>query len=81
MGFVAADPNGNYIYKEFPASFYANIFIERPDLFFKGLRAGIGLSDIFNQKTIYIQPYNSGHAPLPRPSREFLVRLNYNFHF
>ncbi len=80
-GIAAADPNGNYIYKEFPRTFYANVFIERDNFFVTGLRAGIGVYDMFNQKAIYIQPYSSGHAPLPGASREFSVRLNYNFHF
>ncbi|MEP7265707.1 MAG: TonB-dependent receptor [Bacteroidota bacterium] len=77
-GIAGIDELENYIYKEFPETFYANVFIgyNTP---IKGLQAGFGVYDIFNQKTFYIQPYNSGHAPFPGTSREFLVRLNYNF--
>jgi outer membrane receptor for ferrienterochelin and colicin len=47
----------------------------------KGLNIGFGVYDILNQKFKFIQPYDGGHAPLPGPSRELLLRLQYNFNF
>ena len=47
----------------------------------KGLNIGLGIYDILNQKFTFIQPYDGGHAPLPGPSREIILRLQYNFSF
>ena len=55
----------------------ANIFLRYGDLFIKGLDLGVGVYDLFDQQVKYIQPYNSFHAPLPGPSREFIVKLSY----
>ncbi len=59
-------------------SVFANIFILYQDMFLKGLDLGVGVYDIFDEKIKYIQPYNSGHAPLPGPSRELIVKLSYH---
>jgi outer membrane cobalamin receptor len=80
-GVSGTDSLGEYTYKEYPETFYANLFIGDNNFLMKGLQAGVGIYDIFNQKTIYIQPYSSGHAPLPGASREYVVRLNYHFNF
>lgn len=47
----------------------------------KGLTVGAGVYDLLNQKIKFIQPYNGGHAPLPGPSREIIVRIQYNLNF
>lgn len=47
----------------------------------KGLNIGLGVYDILNQKFSFIQPYDGGHAPLPGPSREILLRLQYQLNF
>jgi hypothetical protein len=80
-GVTGIDEDGNYLFAEYPESFYANLFIGHHNFLIKGLQAGAGVYDILNQKTIYIQPYKSGHAALPGMSREFAVRLTYNFSF
>jgi outer membrane cobalamin receptor len=80
-GVNGTDSLGGYTYKEYPESFYANLFLGSNNFLINGLQAGIGVFDIFNQKTIYIQPYSSGHAPLPGASREFVVRLTYHFNY
>lgn len=46
-----------------------------------GLNVGLGMYDILDQKCSYIQPYDGGHAPLPGPSRELIVRLQYILNF
>jgi outer membrane receptor for ferrienterochelin and colicin len=46
-----------------------------------GMNVGIGAYDILNQRYQFIQPYDGGHAPLPGPSREFILRLQYNLNF
>jgi len=51
------------------------------NVFGSGLEFGAGVFDIFNEKDYYVQPYNGLHAPLPGPSREFVVRLGYRWGF
>lgn len=47
----------------------------------KGLNIGVGVFDLLNEKFAFIQPYDGGHAPLPGPSREIVVRIQYNLTF
>jgi outer membrane cobalamin receptor len=69
------------ILKKFSPVLLLNIFITYENLFVKGLNLGAGCYDLLNQKPVFIQPYNSSHAPLPGPSREFVVKLSYLFNF
>jgi len=63
----------------FNQQFFANLFLNYNNLFVKGLSAGLGVYDIFDEKVLYIEPYNGPHAPLPGPSREFILRIRYDF--
>ncbi len=66
------------VLKSFKPVILANLFVwyESP---VKGLQFGAGVYDLFDQRFHFIQPYNGGHAPLPGPSREILLRLRYVF--
>lgn len=46
-----------------------------------GMNIGTGVYDILNQKFAFIQTYDGGHAPLPGPSREVVLRVQYNLNF
>ena len=46
-----------------------------------GLSVGVGCYDMMDVNYAFIQPYNGGFAPLPQPTREFIVKLSYNFNF
>ena len=78
-GYVSVDSIGNSVIGKFKPLVMANLMITCNDLFIKGLSLGVGVYDIFDEKVIYIQPYNSNHAPLPGPSRELLLKLSYSF--
>jgi hypothetical protein len=54
-----------------------NLFVTGRDLGFKGLDLGVGVYNALDVADDYIQPYNSSHAPLPGPSREWIARLSY----
>jgi len=70
--------NGLPYLKLFAPTTLANIYI----MYHVGnLNAGIGCYNIFNSDYAFIQPYDGGHAPLPSMSREYEVRLTYNFKF
>ena len=62
---------------KFKPTVLLNIFVNYNNLLIKGLNLGIGVYDAANEKFEFIQAYNSGHAPLPGPSREFIVKLSY----
>ncbi len=63
--------------EKFAPTALVNAFFRKQDLWTKGLEAGIGAYDLLNQRFAFIQPYNGGHAPLPGPSREFVLRVSY----
>jgi hypothetical protein len=44
----------------------------------KGLTISAGVHDILGTKYPWIQPYNGYGAPIPGPSREFLLKLTYD---
>ncbi|MDJ1494683.1 TonB-dependent receptor plug domain-containing protein [Cytophagaceae bacterium DM2B3-1] len=71
-GYIAPETVGKFT----PAALL-NTFIRKQNLLTSGLEVGLGIYDILNQKFAFIQPYNGGHAPLPGPSREFLIRVSY----
>ena len=78
-GYTSIDTLGAGVIEKFSPMVLANIFLRYENLFMKGLDLGIGVYDLFDQRVKYIQPYNSYHAPLPGPSREFVVKLAYTF--
>jgi outer membrane cobalamin receptor len=79
-GYASSDSLYNPILQKFDPKTLINIFI-RYKTPVKGLVFGIGVYDLLNQKFVFIQPYNGGHAPLPAPSREFIFRLSYDLNF
>jgi outer membrane cobalamin receptor len=78
---TSVDTLGNYIPEQLPVMTLLNFFVNYDPPFIKGLSIGAGCYDILDQKLVFIQPYNSGHRPLPGPTREFLVKLSYNLNF
>jgi len=67
--------------KYFAPTVLANLFVSYNNCFTKGLNIGIGCYNIFNSDYAFLQPYNSGHPPLPSQSREIALRIKYNFSF
>lgn len=66
--------------EKFAPTALLNAFVRKQNLFTKGLDLGLGIYDLLNQKFMFIQPYSGGHAPMPGPSREFLLRVSYAIH-
>jgi outer membrane receptor for ferrienterochelin and colicin len=73
---VGVDSLDNSILEETDEKTLINLFVNY-ETKLKGLRIGAGVYDALNQKFTFIQPYNGGHAALPGPSREFLIRVQY----
>lgn len=78
-GYFARDASGNSLFRRNSDAVMLNLFLQKRDAFRKGLDIGVGGFDLLASNYSYIQPYNSGHSPLPGPSREFTVRLSLAF--
>jgi outer membrane cobalamin receptor len=78
-GYDGVDEAGNPYLKKSPPSTLTNIFLCYKPTWFKNGDLGIGIYDIFNDKFRFIQAYNSGHNPLPAPSREIVFKVGYKF--
>lgn len=76
-GITGISGEEEYIYEQLPETYVFNMFIGKDHFLIKNLKTSVGAYNIFNEKIKYVQPYASGHAPLPGMSREFLIRLSY----
>ncbi len=72
------DADGMSIHEKLKPVVVANIFagLKYPKM--KHFSMSLGCANVFNARTLFIQPYNSNHAPLPGRSREFRISLRYN---
>jgi outer membrane receptor protein involved in Fe transport len=77
----SGDGEGNGLGDLGPALYLLNLYVVYNNLGVKGLDLGAGIYDLLNETYVYLQPYQSGHAPLPGPSREILARLAYALPF
>ncbi len=66
---------------KFDPVLFVNVYFQVRNVLIEGLDFGTGVYNLTDNDYQFIQPYASGHAPLPQPSREILVRLKYNFKF
>ena len=80
-GFPTVDVSDEPVLETFDSQLFLNFYLNWRNVLTDGLTAGAGVYNVTNNDYAYIQPYNSGHAPLPAAGREFLVRLTYNFNF
>lgn len=76
-GFSSVDSLGKSVVEKFSPLLLANLFITVKNFGVKGLSASVGCYDILDSKFKFIQPYNGYHAPLPGPSREFIIKITY----
>jgi outer membrane cobalamin receptor len=73
--FVKLDEESNNVLKEYKPSLLANACVQADRVFGLPVDLSLGLYNAFDADVPFIQPYNSGHAPLPSLSREFVVNL------
>jgi hypothetical protein len=73
--------DGTKVAKSFHPSFYSNLTLTFDNLIAKGFSVQCGCQNIFDEGVFFIQPYDGNHAPLPGKSREFQLKLSYNFSF
>ena len=77
-GYLSGDAMGNPVIGRLDPALLLNMNVRYTDLFIKGLDASVGGFNLLGANAPYLQPYNGGHAPLPGPSRELVVRLSYS---
>ncbi|MCB2220423.1 MAG: TonB-dependent receptor plug domain-containing protein [Bacteroidetes bacterium] len=73
------DVDGKLIKNRF--TYLVNFYFRYQNLFTKGLAAGLGVNDVFNKGTSYMQPYFGVQPPLPGASREFKFIIEYKLPF
>jgi outer membrane receptor for ferrienterochelin and colicins len=67
------------VVKRYNPELVANLYLLYKNAFRQGLDVGFGIYDLLDTTHTFIQPYNGGHAPLPGPGREYLLRVSYAF--
>ncbi|NOR69093.1 MAG: TonB-dependent receptor [Methylomarinum sp.] len=70
--------NGDTLTHHAPTWVY-NIYLRQKNLFIKGFDVGLGVYDLFNEKSEYVQPYHGGHPALPGRTREAMLKLSYQY--
>ncbi len=65
----------------FPQQFLFNGYLNHDNFIFRGLNVGIGVYDVFNQKTPFLQPFFGLNPPLPGPSREVVLKASLDLNF
>lgn len=78
--YTTVDDEGNAISTALDPYVVANAFLNYRNVL-PGLTAGVGTYDIFNERPAIPQAYNGGYAPIPGRSREYIVKLSYQFNF
>jgi outer membrane cobalamin receptor len=80
-GYVFDESTQGPAVHKFNSTLLANLYLRLEDIGGTGLELGAGIFDLFGQNYPFIQPYAGSHAPLPAPSREFVVRFGYRWSF
>jgi outer membrane receptor protein involved in Fe transport len=70
---------GTPVLDSIPFTILFNLFITYEDLGVKGLNVSAGVYDLFGAEYPFIQGYNGYGSPIKGPSREFLLKLTYDF--
>ncbi len=79
-GYTHVDGLGNAILSAFQPQMAFNLYAGCERLL-KNASFGVGVNNITDERIVYLQAYNSMHAPLPGLGREFYLKFNYNFPF
>jgi outer membrane receptor protein involved in Fe transport len=76
-GFIAGSPTDAPA--KIGSTLLLNAMLRYENLLTKGLSVSLGVNNITNSNPMFIQPYNSGHTPLPTPKTQLQLKLGYTF--
>ena len=77
-GYPKVDANDNPLLKKYKPTLLVNINGAYKNFLVEKLDVSLGVFDLLGANYKFIQPYNSGHSPLPGPTREIVLKLTYN---
>ncbi|MGB3617519.1 MAG: TonB-dependent receptor plug domain-containing protein, partial [Catalinimonas sp.] len=63
-----------------PPEYLANLFFRYENLITPGLTLGAGVYNLLDRNFQFLQPYFGLEPPLPGPTREWVVKLQYDLH-
>ncbi|MBN1895382.1 TonB-dependent receptor [bacterium] len=73
-GYASVDADSSMMIREYKPSLLANLCLQSDRVFGLPLDLSLGLYNALDADVPFIQPYDSGHAPLPSLSREVVLR-------
>jgi len=79
FAYGSIDNNENGVIKEFSPVLLLNLNLTYKDLLTKNLNLSLTAFNLLNQNYMYVQPYNSLHAPIPGPTTEIALAMEYSF--
>jgi outer membrane receptor protein involved in Fe transport len=79
-GTTGIDSNDRGVFSEFKSQTTINLYAGS-SLLVRNMTIGAGIRNITNTDIIYIQAYNSLHAPLPGMGREYYLKISYQIPF
>ncbi len=79
--YTSVDSEETSVIEKLDKVFLLNAYLFYDDLFVKGLYAGFGVHNVLNSDYFFVQPYDGYHAPLPALTRDFTIKIGYNYTF
>lgn len=67
--------------RKLPSEFLVDLIYRREDFLIKNMGALFAIHNVLNQKVLYPEPYAATHSPMPGPSREYRIGLDYKVQF
>jgi outer membrane receptor protein involved in Fe transport len=80
-GNLTGDGKGDGVVGCVPPVVLVNGLLSYANLMTPGLDVSAGVYNLLNQHYLYLQGYNSSHAPIPAGTLEAVLRLSYRFGF
>lgn len=75
-GYLRGDAGGEDVLGREPPAMLIDLWARLERLYLPGLTLGLRVFDAFDSGFRWLQPHDSGHAPLPGRAQELLVKLD-----
>lgn len=74
-GYIAGDADGNPMVERATAAALINLYLLYSNAFVRGLDIGAGVYNLADQRYDSLEAYTGGHARMPPPGRELVLRV------